>query len=734
MTAAALITCAPPAKAVNYYWWDTNGTTTGVGGTTGQWSATNTNWTPLSTAYSFGSPPNSGQSATIAFAWANSSAASNVDAAVFSGTPGTATIVDGKTVYLNQIIAEVDQTIARDTSALGTGRLSLLGTAPAKIDVSSGKTLQISSNLVGAFTKVGPGTVDLQYLASSLGAMTLSAGTLKFSTSGPASMTSLVINGEATLSGQSISTISSDISVTNSQGTTATVSSIITGTKGLTKTGAGDLSLEAINSYSGLTTINAGRLILGAGGTLAGSVKLSGSAGASPVFDLGMGTAAKTFTQLTLSGAVNTLVTRGTISSPITVDASAGTASIESAISGANTLAKSGLSTLALSGANTGFSGPINLTGGTLSLGSNSAIGTGKLSISAGTSLDASVAATIYNPIDIGGSFTFLGTSDLTQNSNPPNSNGAILLLNGATITVSARTLTLGGVIDDGIYTYGLTKAGQGTLILSGANTYRGLTTINAGTLGLGSSGSLAGGVTIAGTAGTSPVLDLSSAASARTFSALKISGTADIASSVAGGTLSNTPITVDASAGTATISSAITGTSSVTKSGLGSLLLSASNDYSGATSVSGGTLTFGAYGALTGALTVSGGTVDFGNISTAFSFSSFRLTLAGTSVTGGVIDNTLVEAAFSGATPSLVSTKLTGSQGVSKSGSGTLVLSGNNSYSGTTTLSGGTLSAGNDNAFGGPSSVLTISSNATLGATTVSSIKNPIVLLGNLN
>ena len=734
MTAAALITCAPPVKATNYYWWDTNNTTTGVGGSA-TWSGSlsaDKYWAPLSTSYTLGAPPNNGESATVGFDWAHSTAA-NVDAAVFSGISGTATILDGKTFYLNQIIAEVDQIIARDTSALGTGRLSLLGTAPAKIDVLSGKTLQISANLVGGFTKIGPGTVDLQRLASSLGAMTLSAGTLKFSTSGPASMTSLVINGEATLSGQSISTISSDISVTNSQGTTATVSSIIAGTKGLTKTGAGDLLLEAINSYSGLTTINAGRLILGAGGTLAGSVKLSGSAGASPVFDLGMGTGAKTFTQLTLSGSVDTLVTRGTISSPITVDASAGKATIESAISGANTLAKSGLSTLALSGANTGFSGPVNLTGGTLSLGSNSAIGTGKLSISAG-SLDASVAATIYNPIDIGGSFTFLGTSDLTQNSNPPNSNGAILLLNGATITVSARTLTLGGVIDDGIYTYGLTKAGQGTLILSGANTYRGLTTINAGTLGLGPSGSLAGAVTIAGTAGEAPVLDLSSTTSARTFSALKISGTANIASSVAGGTLSNTPITVDASAGTATISSAITGTSSVTKSGLGSLLLSASNDYSGATSVSGGTLTFGAYGALTGSLTVSGGTVDFGNISTAFSFSSLRLTLAGTAVTGGVIDNTFVEATFAGATPSLVSTKLTGSQGVSKSGSGTLVLSGNNTYSGATTLTNGTLSAGNDNAFGGASSVLTISSNATLGATVVSSIKNPINLLGNLN
>ncbi len=50
-------------------------------------------------------------------------------------------------------------------------------------------------------------------------------------------------------------------------------------------------------------------------------------------------------------------------------------------------------------------------------------------------------------------------------------------------MTVNAGTLTVAGVIGDGGSGYSLTKAGSGTLTLSGANTYKGNTTVNAGTL-----------------------------------------------------------------------------------------------------------------------------------------------------------------------------------------------------------------------------------------------------------
>ncbi len=49
---------------------------------------------------------------------------------------------------------------------------------------------------------------------------------------------------------------------------TLTISSLIAGSDGLTKTGAGDLLLSAANTYTGGTTISEGRLIHSRGGTV----------------------------------------------------------------------------------------------------------------------------------------------------------------------------------------------------------------------------------------------------------------------------------------------------------------------------------------------------------------------------------------------------------------------------------------------------------------------------------
>jgi len=61
------------------------------------------------------------------------------------------------------------------------------------------------------------------------------------------------------------------------------------------------------------------------------------------------------------------------------------------------------------------------------------------------------------------------------------------------------------------------------------------------------------------------------------------------------------------------------------------------------------------------------------------------------------------------------ISTPIGGSYGPTKTGSGTLVLSGTNTYTGTTSVSGGVLNIKNSNALGDPSAGTTISSGATL-------------------
>ena len=69
--------------------------------------------------------------------------------------------------------------------------------------------------------------------------------------------------------------------------------------------------------------------------------------------------------------------------------------------------------------------------------------------------------------------------------------NKSISLSNNSTINTDASdTLTYGGVISG---SYGLTKSGVGTLVLTGNNSYTGSTTLSAGTLQVASDANISG-------------------------------------------------------------------------------------------------------------------------------------------------------------------------------------------------------------------------------------------------
>ena len=184
-----------------------------------------------------------------------------------------------------------------------------------------------------------------------------------------------------------------------------------------------------------------------------------------------------------------------TLNGDNTVTTTAGTLNISGVISGSFALGKNGSGTLTLSNANT-YSGGTNLNSGVLNINNASALGAvaGTFTIDGGTIDNTSGAAitTVNYPQAWNANFTFTGTNDLNLGT------GAVTMNASTQVTTSnaAKTLTVGGVISGS--GFGISKAGAGVLVLTGANTYSGITNVNAGTLNIQNSTAL--GTTTNGT------------------------------------------------------------------------------------------------------------------------------------------------------------------------------------------------------------------------------------------
>jgi len=282
----------------------------------------------------------------------------------------------------------------------------------------------------------------------------------------------------------------------------------ISGSGGIVKNGTATVMLTNANSYTGVTTVNAGTLniqnnaALGATSNVivatGAALELQGgiSVDARPITLNGAGLAASpagalrnvsgsnSFAGLVTLGSNSTiqsdagalaLTNAGTITGSgfnLTL-AGAGNGSIASIIAtGAGSVIKNGTGKWTLSGANT-YTGGTVINGGTIIVGNASALGTTGNTLT----FDASSSGTLTLN---GNSVSLLGLNgDSTATINNSNATAATL-----TVSEASATDTFAGALVDGtLNTLGLTKSGAGTLVLSGTNSYSGATTISGGTL-----------------------------------------------------------------------------------------------------------------------------------------------------------------------------------------------------------------------------------------------------------
>ncbi|EAV3518949.1 autotransporter-associated beta strand repeat-containing protein [Salmonella enterica] len=443
-------------------------------------------------------------------------------------------------------------------------------------------------------------------------------------------------------------------------------------------------------------------------------------------------------------------------------------------------LIKQGAGTLILNAENT-YTGGTTISGGTLVATNVDALGSGDVTDDA--TLELNTGGTFDNAISGSGQVVKSGDETLTLSGTNTYSGGT--LISGGTLVASnvealgtgdvtdnaVLELNTGGDFDNAISGSGqVEKSGDGTLTLSGSNTYTGGTTINDGTLiatsvdALGS-GDVTDNATLAlNTGGTfDNTISGSGKVEKSGDDALTLSG----ANSYTGGTLisGGTLIASNVEAlGTGDVTNNatlelntggdftnnISGSGQVVKSGDETLTLSGSNTYTGGTTINDGTLVATSVEAL-GSGDVTNDAVlalntggDFANniggTGSVVKSGDETLTLSGTNsytggttISGGTLVATNVEALGSGdvtnnATLELntggdFTNNISGNGQVVKSGDETLTLSGTNSYTGGTTISGGTLVATNVEALGTGD----VTNNATLELNTGGDFTNNI-------
>jgi autotransporter-associated beta strand protein len=324
---------------------------------------------------------------------------------------GSTLHLTGSTISLNSFalnVAGVGDTILDDMLS-GTSSASLTKSESGALTLNAANTYGgggVGTDLMGGTLAIGNDG------AIGAGLLTLEGGTTLLAAGGTHSLANKVsLTGTATIGGVN----------------SLALNGSITGAGALIQTDSATLLLGGANSFGGGITVNAGSLALGTD-TAAGSGTMTFNNSVTLI----PANSPRTLANAITLGASADLTVAGTFD-----------LTLNSAISGpTGSIAHSSPNVLTLNGANS-FGGGLTMMAGTLSVGTDTALGTGTFVLDDGTLMQA-----------VGGARTL--SNNATFN-------------NRVTITGS-NDLTLTGVIGSGGSMQQLTMVGSGTAILTGNN------------------------------------------------------------------------------------------------------------------------------------------------------------------------------------------------------------------------------------------------------------------------
>ena len=668
-------------------------------------------------------------------------------AGVISGGGAVSQIGSGTTVLTGASTYSGGTAISAGTLQLGNGGTSgsitgnVVDNGAFAFDRSDAVTFPGLISGTGSVSQIGSGSTTLTAVNTYSGGTLLAAGTLiagNDSALGTGALTVAANPAGTTLDNTAAATIlanpivldpSANLTVAGSN--PLTLAGLISGGGALTKNGAATLILAADNSYAGGTTIAAGTLQLGAGGTT--------------------------------GGIIGDVVNNGTLA----LDRS-DTVTFGGMIAGGGGLNQIGSGTTVLDRRANSYAGPTNVNAGALYVNGDQTAATGVTTVASGATLGGvgivggNVAIANGGTLAPGGVGPTIGT--LTIDGDLGLHSGSILNydfgqnsmvggpLNDLTVVKGNLTLagtlnvmtTPGGEFDPGVYRVisysgsltdnglglGIVPPGSVEVVQTSVANQVNLVVTNGLTLNYwdGASGPKDNGVVDGGNgvwnstgAGANDNWTTASGAinapwTPAAFAIFEATpGTVMVDNSLGqvtasgmqfasdGYLITGGPISlVETTAGsgqtiirvgdgtvvgagmTATIASVLQGDTELVKTDLGTLVLSGMNTYTGGTAINGGTVQVAADNNL-GAAT-SGLRFDGGTLATTASFTTNRATTL--NANGGTFDiaptTTLTMAGVIG-----------GAGALTKADIGTLVLTGTNTYSGGTTIASGVLQLG---------------------------------------